>query len=44
VTTIREGHKFEDLDYLDEEEEIEKLFDAKGAFILWPHQLFHHEA
>jgi hypothetical protein len=34
VTTIREGHEFEDLDYLDEEEEIEKLKDAKGNFIL----------
>jgi hypothetical protein len=36
VTTIREGCEFEDLDYLDEEEEIEKLKDAKGNFILWP--------
>jgi hypothetical protein len=36
VTTIREGHEFEDLDYLDEEEGIEKLKDAKGNFILWP--------
>jgi hypothetical protein len=35
VTTIREGHEFEDLDYLDEEE-IEKLKGAKGNFILWP--------
>jgi hypothetical protein len=35
VTTIREGHEFEDLDYLDEEEVIEKLKDAKGNFILW---------
>jgi hypothetical protein len=34
VTTIREGHEFEDLNYLDEEEEIEKLKDAKGNFIL----------
>jgi hypothetical protein len=34
VTTIREGHEFEDLDYLDEEEGIEKLVDAKGTFIL----------
>jgi hypothetical protein len=36
VITIREGHEFEDLDYLDEEEGIEKLKDAKGNFILWP--------
>jgi hypothetical protein len=36
VTTIREGHEFEDLDYPDEEEGIEKLKDAKGNFILWP--------
>jgi hypothetical protein len=34
VTTIREGHEFEDLDYLEEEEGIEKLKDAKGNFIL----------
>jgi hypothetical protein len=34
VTTIRECHEFEDLDYPDEEEEIEKLKDAKGNFIL----------
>jgi hypothetical protein len=34
VTTIREGHEFEDLDYLDEGEGIEKLKDAKGNFIL----------
>jgi hypothetical protein len=34
VTTIREDREFEDLDYLDEEEEIEKLVDAKGTFIL----------
>jgi hypothetical protein len=38
VTMIREGHEFEDLDYLDEEEVIEKLKDAKGNFILWPHK------
>jgi hypothetical protein len=38
VTTIREGHEFEDLDYLDEEEGIEKQKDAKGNFILWPHK------
>jgi hypothetical protein len=36
VTTIREGHEFEDLDYLDKEEGIEKLKVAKGNFILWP--------
>jgi hypothetical protein len=36
VTTIREGHEFEDLDYPDEEEGIEKLKDAKGNIILWP--------
>jgi hypothetical protein len=34
VTTIREGREFEDLDYLDEEEGIEKLKDAKENFIL----------
>jgi hypothetical protein len=36
VTMIRECHEFEDLDYLDEEEGVEKLKDAKGNFILWP--------
>jgi hypothetical protein len=36
VTTIREGREFEDLDYPDEDEGIEKLVDAKGTFILWP--------
>jgi hypothetical protein len=36
VTTIRESHEFEDLDYPDEEEGIEKLKDVKGNFILWP--------
>jgi hypothetical protein len=36
ATTIREGHEFEDLDYPDKEEGIEKLNDAKGNFILWP--------
>jgi hypothetical protein len=35
VTVIREGCEFEDLDYPDEDE-IEKLVDAKGTFILWP--------
>jgi hypothetical protein len=34
VTIIREGHEFEDLDYPDEDEGIEKLVDAKGTFIL----------
>jgi hypothetical protein len=38
VTMIREGCEFEDLDYLDEEEGIEKLKDAKGNFMLWPHK------
>jgi hypothetical protein len=36
VTTIREGHELKDPDYLDEEEGIEKLKDAKQNFILWP--------
>jgi hypothetical protein len=35
VTKIREGREFKDLDYLDEDEGIEKLVDAKGTFILW---------
>ena len=35
VTTIREGHEFEDLHYPNEEEGIEKLKDAKKNFILW---------
>jgi hypothetical protein len=34
VITIREGHEYEDLDYPDEEEGIEKVKDAKGNFIL----------
>jgi hypothetical protein len=34
VTTIREGREFKDLDYLDEEEGIKKLEDAKGNVIL----------
>jgi hypothetical protein len=38
VTTIREGHEFEDLDYPDEDERISKLVDAKRTFILWPHK------
>jgi hypothetical protein len=38
VTMIREGHEFKDLDYLDEDQGIEKLVDAKGTFILWPHK------
>jgi hypothetical protein len=36
VTMIRECHEFEDHDYHDEDEGIEKLVDAKGTFILWP--------
>jgi hypothetical protein len=36
VTTIREGHEFDDLDYPNEEEGIEKPVDGKGTFILWP--------
>jgi hypothetical protein len=36
VTMIREGHEFEDLDYPDKEEGIDKPKDAKGNFILWP--------
>jgi hypothetical protein len=36
VTTIREGCEFEDLDYPDEDEGIEKLIYSKGTFILWP--------
>jgi hypothetical protein len=42
VTTIREGYEFEDLDYSDEDEGIEKLVDAKGTFI--HRRLFHHGA
>jgi hypothetical protein len=38
VTTIREGREFEDLNYLDEEERIEKMKDAKENFNLWPHK------
>jgi hypothetical protein len=34
VTTIREGHEFEDVDYPDEEEGIENLKHAKGNFII----------
>jgi hypothetical protein len=34
VTTIREGCEFEDIDYPDEEEGIEKLKDAKENFTL----------
>jgi hypothetical protein len=36
VTTIREGHEFEDFDYLGEEEGIENQKDAKWNFNLWP--------
>jgi hypothetical protein len=35
VTTIKEDRRFEDLDYPDNEEGIEKLKDPKGNFILW---------
>jgi hypothetical protein len=35
VTTIIEGHEFEDPDYPDEQEGIEKPTYAKGNFILW---------
>jgi hypothetical protein len=38
VTTIREGRKFEELDYPYEEEGIDKLNGAKWNFILWPHK------
>jgi hypothetical protein len=38
VITIREGREFQDLDYPNEDEGIEKLVDAKGTFILWPHK------
>jgi hypothetical protein len=38
MTTIREGHEFEDLDYPNEEEGTDKLVDAKGTFILWLHK------
>jgi hypothetical protein len=34
VTTIREGREFEDIDYRNEEERIEKLKDAKRIFII----------
>jgi hypothetical protein len=36
VSTIKDGHEFEDPNYLDEEEGIEKMKDAKQNFILWP--------
>jgi hypothetical protein len=39
VITVRVGREFDDLDYLDEEEGIEKLKAAKGNFILWPHKV-----
>jgi hypothetical protein len=38
VTTIREGGQFEDLDYPNEDEGIEKFVDSNGTFILWPHK------
>jgi hypothetical protein len=34
-STIREDHEFENLDYPNEDEGIEKLVHAKGTFILW---------
>jgi hypothetical protein len=36
VTMFVEGHEFEDPDYPNEEEGIERLKDAKGNFILLP--------
>jgi hypothetical protein len=33
---VGEGREFEDLDYPNEEEGIDKLKDAKGNIILWP--------
>jgi hypothetical protein len=36
VTRIKEGREFEDLDYPNEEEGIEKLVDGEGTFNLWP--------
>jgi hypothetical protein len=36
MTTIREGHEFEDLDYPNEDEGIETPVDAKGTSIFWP--------
>jgi hypothetical protein len=33
-----ECHEFEDLDYPNEDDGIEKLFDAKGTLILCPHK------
>jgi hypothetical protein len=54
VTTIREGHEFEDLDYPDEDEGIEKLVMLKGLSFSGPAKillskpvcrlLFHHGA
>jgi hypothetical protein len=38
ATTIRDGHEFEDLNYSNEEEEIEKLVDAKGLSFSAPHK------
>jgi hypothetical protein len=38
VTTIREGCEFEDLDYPNVDEGIEKLVHVKGTFILWPYK------
>jgi hypothetical protein len=36
VTMIREGHKFEDLDYPNKDEGIKKLVDAKGTSFSGP--------
>jgi hypothetical protein len=36
VSMIREGREFEDLDYANEDDGIERLVDAKGTFILFP--------
>jgi hypothetical protein len=38
VTMIREHREFEDLDYPNEVEGIEKLVDAKGTLIHWSHK------
>jgi hypothetical protein len=39
TTMIREGHEFEDLNYPNEEEGIEKQKDAKGNFIICPRKI-----
>jgi hypothetical protein len=43
VTTIREGHEFEDLDDPNEDDDIEKLADAKGTFILCAPQRYYYQ-